>query len=358
VFATDADWKVKIWNPALQEISGYSQDEVLGMPISNLQEGGLGTDLLNENQLKKDLLCDVMTKSGKPVHLVVSQIRAESCETDFLPTDENSSSPSGGAFYFIAQNLGGLKEAQAKLIHASRLAALGEMASSFAHELNQPLNVIALAAGNLLERAKTEDLSKDLVAVKAERIQSQALRAGKIIHGIRSFVLKIGDEEITEFDPFEQSQTAMELIREQLRIENILVDINPPSVQIKIQGRPILFEQAMLNLLANAKQAMQDAAIFEKKISISFILQDGDLTILVSDTGPGIPKGLSERIFDPFFSTKKDEGGSGIGLYMSRSIIKEMGGTIKATDVVSGACFEIRFSNVATASLGGGCQEK
>ncbi len=241
---------------------------------------------------------------------------------------------------------------QAKLLHASRLAALGEMASSFAHELNQPLNVIALAAGGVAERAKYDEVPKEYLIAKAERIEAQALRAGRVIQGIRNFVLEIGDEDIVEFDPVAKSKSANDLIREQLRLANVTVHINAPSGEIKIKGRPILFEQAMVNLLVNAKQAMERQALSERKVSITFSVHDTELTILVKDTGPGISEENLERIFEPFFSTKKHNGGSGIGLYMTKSVIKELDGSIRAVREVHGACFEIKFPTVPDASEG------
>lgn len=343
VFATDADGRIKIWNPALQELTGFTEIDVLGRPISNFLKETQEAVAGNGKQLDTKILYDVATKNGRSVHLVVSKIGTE--PVDFAPYTNSLSQMEldRSTSYFIAQNLGALKEAQAKLIHASRLAALGEMASSFAHELNQPLNVIALAAGGLVERAKSGDLAQMHLIAKAERIEAQALRAGALIQGIRNFVLKVGDEETSVFDPVEKTQSALDLVREQLRLGNVKVNVCAGSEAYKIDGRPILFEQAMVNLLVNAKQAMEEQSSSDRQIDITFTSGDQDLKIHVHDTGPGIPDQNLERVFEPFFSTKKDKGGSGVGLYMSRSVIEELNGTIKALSVNHGACFEIKF---------------
>ncbi|WP_283428089.1 PAS domain-containing sensor histidine kinase [Shimia sagamensis] len=350
VFATNSAGKIKVWNPALQGLTGYSEDEVLGKAISDFIKQSPDSFVANDAQQAAELLFDLTTKSGKTVPLVISKLGIEKGETGHVLTSTEKVDPAGSTSYFIAQNVGSLKEAQAKLLHASRLAALGEMASSFAHELNQPLNVIALAAGGVAERGKYGEVPKEYLIAKAERIEAQALRAGRVIQGIRNFVLEIGDDDIVEFDPVVRTKSAIDLIREQLRLENVTVHINTPSSEIKIKGRPILFEQAMVNLLVNAKQAMERQALSERKVSITFSVHDTVLTILVKDTGPGIAQENFERIFEPFFSSKKDNGGSGIGLYMTKSVIKELDGTIRAVKEIHGACFEIKFPTAPAAS--------
>ena len=201
VFGTDPEGKIKAWNPALEALSGYGQDEVLGKQLEDFLEAGTKTQVALDGQKVTDLLINLRAKTGKSVHLVVSRLHIN-------PSDVTGGQNIGDGnfgippiFYFVAQNLNELKVAQAKLIHASRLAALGEMASSFAHEINQPLNVIALSAGSILERAKQESVPREYLISKAERIEGQALRAGKIIQGIRSYVLEISDEDLVEFDP-------------------------------------------------------------------------------------------------------------------------------------------------------------
>ncbi|WP_159089059.1 ATP-binding protein [Tateyamaria sp. Alg231-49] len=352
VFGTDPEGRIKAWNPALEALSGYGQDEVLGKQLEDFLEAGTETQVALDGQPATDLLIDLRTKAGKSVHLVVSQLHIN-------PSDVTGGQNIGDGnfgippiFYFVAQNLNELKVSQAKLIHASRLAALGEMASSFAHEINQPLNVIALSAGSILERAKAGSVPREYLISKAERIEGQALRAGKVIQGIRNYVLEIGDEDLVVFDPVKRFVAAQDLISEQLRLDSVCVHLETPSDPIRIKGRPIMFEQAIVNLLMNSRNAMKENNGSERKINVHFIVKGGDLKILVRDTGPGIPKKNLAQIFDPFFSTNKKNGGSGIGLFMTQTIVNELNGSIKALDVSSGACIEITFptSSVQTAS--------
>lgn len=351
VFGTDSKGKIKVWNPALESLSGYAQKEVLEEKISNYLEVGADANVSLEPNTSSELLIEFRTKSGGSVHLVVSRLHTMPGGTNDEKSFKNADDNTSPIFYFIAQNLNELRESQAKLIHASRLAALGEMASSYAHELNQPLNVITLSAGNILERAKEGSLPQDYLISKAERIESQALRAGKIIQGIRNYVLEIGDEALIEFDPVHRSQTAVELIREQLRLDSVTVHFDFPAYPIRLKGRPLLFEQAMVNLFMNSKFAMKDNDLSERQITISFTVHECELTILVKDTGPGISKNHLNRVFDPFFSTTKKDGGTGIGLYMTQTVVNETNGSIRALDVADGACIEIKFPP-SSVSLG------
>ena len=173
------------------------------------------------------------------------------------------------------------------------------------------------------------------------------MRAGKIIQGIRNYVLEISDEDIVEFDPVERFAVAQDLISEQLRLDSVRVHLEPPSNPVRIKGRPILFEQAIVNLLTNSRKAMKDNEVSERKISIHFTVEGDDLVILVRDTGPGIPKKNLAKVFDPFYSTNKKDGGSGIGLFMTETIVNELNGSIKALDVSYGACIEIIFPCVS-----------
>lgn len=347
VFATDSCGNITEWNPAIADLTGFHEDEIKGGPLADLT---YGSDSLSTNRKKGefgDLFADLRCKSGRTIHLVVSQLLVGPVSDTYHQIDDTSPT----ATYYIAQNLSELKEAQAKLIHACRLAALGEMASSFAHELNQPLNTISLSAGNVLERAKTQTLPADYLVKKFTRIEEQALRAGRIIQSIRNFVLKTGESEITIFDPISRTQSAAVQIKEQLRLNNVHIKIDPPNEKVGVVGRPVLFEQTIINLLINAQQAMSENDTMNREIQIGFVIGRTTLTIDVMDTGPGVSQENIQRIFDPFFSTKKLEMGSGVGLYMSKTVIEAMNGHIQALDCSFGAHFEIQLPLTSRSGL-------
>lgn len=343
IFGTDSDGKIIAWNPALEVVSGYDQGEVLGKQLEDFLEEGVKARAALDDQSATDVMINLKTKSGKSAHLVVSQLHIASNENTGDQVIGDGDFDTSQVRYFVAHNLNELKVSHAKLNYVSRLAALGETASSFAHEVNQPLNVIALSAGSILDRAKEGSVPRDYLISKAERIEAQALRAGKVIQSIRNYVQETGNEHAVEFDLFASFAEAQDLISEQLRLNNVFVQLERPSNPIMIKGHPILFEQAMVNLLINSSNAMRVNEVSDRQVRVQFTFEGDDLVILVRDTGPGIPKEHLVQIFDPNFSTNKTDGGSGIGLFMTKTIVNKSNGSIRAIDVSSGACIEITF---------------
>ncbi len=342
IFGTNNNGEITAWNKALADLSGFPEEEMLGTALSMITVNSQQTSLIS-NQNIENLFVDLRTKNGKRIPLAISQILIDT-ELDTPnsnPVEKMESVPT--ARYHIALNLSALKEAESKLIHASRLAALGEMASSFAHELNQPLNIISLSTGNALERAKEQSVPKEYFISKLQRVEEQALRAGKIIQGIRQFVLESGEDEVTTFDPVAQTHVAIALIREQLHIATISIEVSTLAKPVYISGRSILFEQTIVNLLTNARQAMLQQEPSSRKIDIDFAVKRGFVIITIKDTGPGIPPKDLDQVFKQFFSTKKNENGSGIGLYASKTVVDTMGGQIEAVKSTHGACIQIRL---------------
>ena len=339
IFATDTNGNISEWNPAIAQLTGFEAEEIIGAPLAR-QVYASKEELFSLD--KKDtsgLFVDLKTKHEGTIHLVVSKFLVE----PDLGVSEQTAFETQSKTYYVAQNLSELKESQARLIQVSRLAALGEMASSFAHELNQPLNTISLTAGNVLERAKAQPLNHDYLEKKLKRIEVQALRAGKIIRRIRGLFLEVEDSEVSVFNPVSRTTSAIDIVSEQLRLSDVRCTIDAQDESVSVKGPPVLFEQTMVNLLVNAQQAMSQNGTKNRAIRIAFEAREDTLTITVRDTGPGIPSEHLERVFDPFFSTKKAESGSGVGLFTTKRIIEAMHGRIQALDCSCGACIEIQL---------------
>ena len=234
------------------------------------------------------------------------------------------------------------KQAQAQVIQASKLATLGEMATSVAHELNQPLNVISMAAGNLMRRQKKGSVTPEYLQQKLTRITSQTERAAAIIDHMRMFGRK-ASEKPSPLDPREAVQGAMDLMGEQLRLGGIRLETHLAESCAPVLGHRVQMEQVVLNLLANARDAIQSQPVgHAKNISITVESSDnGRISISIRDTGGGIPESLLSRIFEPFFTTKEIGKGTGLGLSVSYGIIHDMGGTIEAENIGDGARFTI-----------------
>ena len=231
------------------------------------------------------------------------------------------------------------KQAIAQIIQSSKLATLGEMATSVAHELNQPLNIIRMAASNSRRSISEGTAGPEYLDKKLERIELQSTRAAAIIDHMRMFGRE-AKEKPELIDPRKVVANALDLMGEQLRLAGIEVVIEPSEKCHSILGHTIQLEQVILNLFTNARDAMA-ARKAGAKITLRVFEDDAGLHITAEDTGGGIPEDVLPHIFDPFFTTKKMGEGTGLGLSVSYGIIHDMNGTIIAENINDGARFTI-----------------
>jgi signal transduction histidine kinase len=236
------------------------------------------------------------------------------------------------------------KETAAQIIQASKLATLGEMATSVAHELNQPLNVIRMAAGNSRRKVSKGTANPEYLIDKLERIEGQTVRAAAIIDHMRMFGREV-EESPEPVDPRNVVTNALDLIGEQLRLTGIEIVTELPEYCSLVFGHTIQIEQVILSLLTNARDAMAEND-GEAKIILQIFEDDKCVHITLEDTGGGIPKDVLPRIFEPFYTTKEMGKGTGLGLSVSYGIIRDMNGTIVAENIGDGVRFTITLPTV------------
>ncbi|MEM7061140.1 MAG: ATP-binding protein [Pseudomonadota bacterium] len=245
-----------------------------------------------------------------------------------------------------------LKTSQAQLIQASKLATLGEMATGMAHELNQPLGVIRMAANNCTKRIQKGHIDADYLTGKLQRISDQTARAAQIIDHMRIFGRK-ADGDAQTFDLVASLESACALTTKQLALAGIKMQCDFGAETFLVIGQQVMFEQVILNLIGNGRDAIvgDKEAADEGMLSLRICGYSGDrVTITIEDTGGGIPDHVIDRLFDPFFTTKAPGKGTGLGLSISYGIIREMGGTITVENTERGAMFRIELPR-ATGSL-------
>jgi two-component system sensor kinase FixL len=216
-----------------------------------------------------------------------------------------------------------LQELQAELLHVSRLSAMGEMASSLAHELNQPLSAISnyLRGGRRLLETENRD-SRALPAI--EKAADQALRAGDIIRHMRNFIAGgESDRGETSLNGLLEEASELGLVGAHERGIDTRFDLSPAVDAVEVDR--VQVQQVVLNLLRNAIEAMKDSPRRELSVTTSAA---GDMAMVsVSDTGHGISPEVADKLFQPFVSTKSGQG-MGVGLSICRGIIEAHGGRI------------------------------
>ena len=237
-----------------------------------------------------------------------------------------------------------VQQLQGELVHVSRLTALGEMASTLAHELNQPLSAIAnYLKGSTMLLAR-DDIPYDRVSDAIGRAGDEALRAGAIIRRLRDFVARGETERRVESLPAmvdEAGALALVGAKEHGVRVRFVAD---PAVRLVLADK-VQVQQVILNLIRNAIDAMIEAPVREMTVTIASA-GDAMAQVSVSDTGPGISPDIAEHLFEPFRTTKAS--GMGVGLSISRTIIEAHGGRIWVDPHASaGATFHFTLPCVA-----------
>lgn len=223
------------------------------------------------------------------------------------------------------------------LIQQSRLAAMGEMVANIAHQWRQPLNALAMTLADLKDARRFGQLTD-------EYLESSLQHGNDLIQGMSATISDFmdffrPDKAPIHFSPELQATSAINLVMASLRKLEISIEVsNGPEMQVL--GHPNEFSQVLLNLLANARDAIQASGASGGVIRIESTREDGKAKLRVADNGGGIRATPIDRIFEPYFSDKPT--GTGLGLYMSRMILEQsMNGSIEARNIPGGAEFTI-----------------
>lgn len=247
----------------------------------------------------------------------------------------------------VGTDITALRAAERRLIHAAKLASLGEMATALAHEVNQPLNVIKLAAGNLSRRLQQADgaVEPGEVLPKLERIVAQVTRAHRITDHLRRFG-RAPDSAREAIDAAAITRDAVDLMADQLRLDDIEVRLDCDA-DCEALGNAGGLEQVVTNLLSNARDQLRDGGSAERWIEVAVETVGDRARIRVEDSGGGVPEAMMPRLFDAYFTTKPAGVGTGLGLWLGREMIAGMGGTLEVENGPAGARFTITLPRVA-----------
>jgi len=245
------------------------------------------------------------------------------------------------------------EELAARLKHSARLASVGKLASSAAHEINQPLNVIRMAAFNLRRAIQKGTLDAESALQKLERIDTQIARAARLVGGMKAFS-PTGADTPTNINPTEALATALELMAKRFTGADIELiysadETTDNSTQDSSEGTseeanktieasPSAFQELIVNLLDNAIEAygeapqrnplLEDEGLPPRWIKVVETAQARDLTITIEDAAGGVTPKIAHQAFQPFITTAEDGSHAGLGLTVCASIAASMGGAV------------------------------
>ncbi|MBF0336609.1 MAG: response regulator [Nitrospirae bacterium] len=246
-----------------------------------------------------------------------------------------------------------LDHIQAQLFQTSKLATLGEMSAGIAHEMNQPLGGIALVAKSFRKLLERDKLTRQEVESGLNDIETSVKRMSRIIQHIRTFARQ-DTLKFTEVDVIDTVTSAFSLLDEQLRLHEIEVVKDLAPGLPKIIGEPFQLEQVWINLITNARDALNEKArqlkankanstAYNKclKFSVRHNIDTASVVVSVSDNGTGMSPHVRERVLEPFFTTKEVGQATGLGLSISYGIIKSHKGRLEI-DSIEGESSTIR----------------
>lgn len=324
-------------NQNVKEVYGYGKEELIERSFLNLFEEGEHQNYALELRTSS-ILNHVrqVTRDGRSIFV---NIRVS-------PYDHLGRR----ALLVTSSDVIGLMAIKQQLLHTSKLATLGEMATGIAHELNQPLSVIKTASSFLLNwYRKGERPNDEVLRAMIEEIDSHVDRASGIINHIRQF----GRKTEAARQPVlinQVLQQAVGIFSQQLKLREIEVIEEYGTDLPPILADPNRLEQVFINLLINARDAIEEKLEHRSKadriqhIRLKTSLHRGMVRIEIGDTGVGVPENLLDKIFEPFFTTKPIGRGTGLGLSISYGIVQDHLGTLRLESVPGeGSTFIIQF---------------
>lgn len=235
-----------------------------------------------------------------------------------------------------------LREQTEKMHQASRLVSIGEMAGGVAHEINTPLGAIGILSEIAVMEIQKENPCKNKVTQQLNQINDMVFRISKIIKAMRSYARKDSDDH-HEPTPFHSVlDEVLSVCNHRLKQEQIKFDISKIPKDLVLSCHPIQISQILMNLINNSCDAIKN--LEERWIRIQAkTCQSGTLEISFFDSGNGIPTEIADKLFQSFFTTKGPKDGTGLGLSMSKNIMKSHGGDLVLDASAENTCFVLRF---------------
>jgi len=235
----------------------------------------------------------------------------------------------------VAARTAQLRAAQGELVHAGKMAALGQMSAGVVHELNQPLTAmrtLSESAAILLDKSRFDDVRGNL-----QRIRSMVDRLARLTSQLKTFAHK-SELPLAPVSVVQAVADAQALVAESLRKDGVAIEVDVQPAGLSVMAEEAALGSVLVNLMRNAIDAMQASP--RRTLRVEARPREGRVTLRVSDTGPGIAPDILPRLFEPFVTSKAAGTGLGLGLVISAQLVRAMDGTLRVANLPEGgACF-------------------
>ncbi len=327
ISASDLSGKITFANKNFCQISGYSKDELLHKDHRILSSGFHSKSFfknmwqtISSGKTWQGKICN--KKKNGEIYWVDSYI---------VPIFDSLGKPKlyiSFRFDITAEKIAeeALEQEKFKMIHLSRLSAIGEMSGGIAHEINNPLTIVKSSLQLIAKKLQVENQLGEIPKVleSIEKAQSQISRISKIVNGLREFSRtgdKLQNEKVTTLKIIE---SVTDLCFEKLKKQNVNLEIT--TSEIEFECNIVQIEQVLVNLINNSIDAISH--LTEKWIKVEATVIGNNLEFYIIDSGNGITDEMAQKIMQPFFTTKDVGKGTGLGLSISRGILEKHGGEL------------------------------
>lgn len=240
----------------------------------------------------------------------------------------------------LSQSESEIEYQKAMLYQKSKLAAMGEMIDNIAHQWRQPLNLIGMLIQDMEYTFSNGEMDEPYIRKMSADSMEQIQFMSQTINDFRNFVKP--DRQNISFNLNQSVKESLSLLNAMFKANNIKINVEYSGTPLIVMGSPSEFKQVVINLLQNARDALMEHNKTNPQIQIHLLANQKEALLTIADNGGGIPAHVIDRIFEPYFTTKAEGVGSGVGLYMSGAIIQsKMGGTINVSNTENGAMFTI-----------------
>lgn len=316
VVTIDEDHKVLVCNKAAEEMFGYTCDEMLGKDLSPFIPDSHRH--VHKGYVQRYLDTGIPRIIGKARECSVRRRNGEYCPVEI----SYSVSRSGGNTYFTAiiRDISERKAMEREIRFMEKLADIGKAVTHIVHEIRKPLMLIGGFARQLLshDNLHPEEMAQKKLSIIVEEVR----RLETLLNGIRLLTRPRASSQKHSLAINEVVRETLDLLDPMLQDQEIELLVQLGQGPMTVQGDSDQLKQVFLNILQNAVEALNGKG----KIRVLSRMMEGTVQVVIEDDGPGIPKWVQEKIFDPFFSTKPE--GTGLGMAISQDILKDHEGSI------------------------------